>query len=266
MKKDLMDGLKSRRLWFAVFSCLLFCLGIHFYTQWDLARFEAELPKVPQRDTSDTPAETESSRANPETDTPRGHFHEDGTFHAAPHVGDMHATDSQPLSTGEYKPPANWDELPLEERQRLWAEAYRAKWGDDPSFTGEYRHTHDEHGRLRRHYRNRPLLTHYDIRVGFVPPPGVLQHYLKLQADVRSAKDAGDTHRAEALMAEMQQLALSHQGAVPVRPYGFAFYGDKLLSDEEDLLLEAEATRELYELMGIEHLYEFYEGHFYNNP
>ena len=87
MKNALMDVLKSRLFWYAVFACLLFCLGIHFYTQWDLARFEAEMPPVPRRLTSDTTVETPGDISlETETDTQDGHFHEDGTWHAEPHA------------------------------------------------------------------------------------------------------------------------------------------------------------------------------------
>ena len=75
MKNALLDVLKSRRIWYAVLGCLLFCLGIHFYTQWDLARFEEEMPPVPHRLTSEATAES-----------PAGHFHADGTWHAEPHT------------------------------------------------------------------------------------------------------------------------------------------------------------------------------------
>ena len=57
----------------------LFCLGIHLYTQWDTARFEAFLqtpPPVQER----FPQETHSIEPNakPAEPTHAGHFHPDG--------------------------------------------------------------------------------------------------------------------------------------------------------------------------------------------
>ena len=74
MKNALIDVLKSRLIGYAVFACLLFCLGIHFYTQWDLARFEAQR--------NDGPPARATQTHLPETQA--GHFHADGTFHAEP--------------------------------------------------------------------------------------------------------------------------------------------------------------------------------------
>ena len=88
MKNALLDVLKSRLIWYAVLGCLLFCLGIHFYTQWDLARFEAEMLASKRRPTSERKAETAAAIANPDkpTKTQAGHFHADGNLlHAEPH-------------------------------------------------------------------------------------------------------------------------------------------------------------------------------------
>ena len=88
MKNALLYVLKSRLIWYAVLGCLLFCLGIHFYTQWDLARFEAEMLASKRRPTSKRKAETEAAIANPDkpTKTQDRHFHADGNpLHAEPH-------------------------------------------------------------------------------------------------------------------------------------------------------------------------------------
>ena len=92
MKNALLEVLKSRSIWYAVLACLLFCLGIHFYTQWDLARFEAELPASKRRPTSEAPA---------------GHFHADGTWHGEPHspvaaLSPPHQAQAHPQETPEF--------------------------------------------------------------------------------------------------------------------------------------------------------------------
>ena len=102
MKNALLDVLKSRLIWYAVLACLLFCLGIYFYTQWDIARFEAEMPAVPHRPTSERKAKSPAAIANPNkpTETQDGHFHEDGTWHAGPHAT-ADAEQSEPRSNAD---------------------------------------------------------------------------------------------------------------------------------------------------------------------
>ena len=98
MKNALLDVLKSRLIWYAVLGCLLFCLGIYFYTQWDLARFSVSHPKVPQRLTSDTTAETEADIANEtETETQAGHWHGE-QWHAEPHAAPSPTTETAPVA------------------------------------------------------------------------------------------------------------------------------------------------------------------------
>ena len=153
----------------------------------------------------------------------------------------------------------DWDKLSPEERRKRWAEAYRAKWGDDPSWDGEYRHVHDCKGIVRRHYRNKYLLTQYQTRISFAPNPAELERYLNLKEDYHSAESVGDFPKTTSIREEMQKLVDSAQGEIPVPPYGLIYYGDPSLSPEEERLLGDEATKDLYKLMGIEHLYEFYE-------
>lgn len=46
--KNVLKVLKSRLFLFSLLGCFLFCRGIHLYTRWSLARFEASLPSAPQ--------------------------------------------------------------------------------------------------------------------------------------------------------------------------------------------------------------------------
>ena len=106
-------------------------------------------------------------------------------------------------------------------------------------------------------------MTDYEIRIGFAPPPNVLQQYRQLQTEYHRAKAAGDTQKTETLFAEMQEIVDNYQGELPARPYAYATYGN--FSPEDGIPYKEEATREVYQLMGIEHLFEFYEKQFFNN-
>ena len=90
MKNVLKDLFKSRLIRFSLLGCLLFCLGLHLYTQWDLKRFETSLQK--ERPSTLDPADAETSdAATPTENAQGGHFHSDGTFHAGPHETDAPA-------------------------------------------------------------------------------------------------------------------------------------------------------------------------------
>ena len=171
---------------------------------------------------------------------------------------------SSPVSPDDkFAVPANWDQLSPEERRKRFRDGYYAEWGDEPSWDGEYRHVYDKKGRIRRHYRNRALMTNYETRIGFAPPPNVLQQYRQLQTEFHRAEHAGDTKKTETLLAEMQEMVDNYQGELPARPYAYATYGK--FSPEDGISYKEEATREVYQLMGIEHLFEFYENQFFNN-
>ena len=75
----LKDLLKSRIIQFSLIGCILFCLGLHLYTQWDLKRFEASLQK-------ETPSTLETSSPAMRKENAQGaHFHADDTWHEGPH-------------------------------------------------------------------------------------------------------------------------------------------------------------------------------------
>lgn len=193
-----------------------------------------------------------------------GHWHADGMSHGAPNetpqVSSPLLSDTGKLGTSAG---VDWNQLSAEERHKRWRDAYYAKWKDEPSWNGEYRHVYDKKGRIRRHYKNRALMTDYETRIGFAPPPNVLQQYRQLQTEYHRAEDAGDTQKTETLFAEMQEMVDNYQGELPARPYVYATYGK--FSPEDGIPYKEEATREIYQLMGVEHLFEFYEKQFFNN-
>ena len=152
----------------------------------------------------------------------------------------------------------DWKALSLEERRKRWTEAYRAKWGDDPPWNAEYRHVHDSKGKVRRHYRNKPLVTDYEIRINFAPTPVILERYLTLKTSYHNAESAGDFPKATSILEEMQKIVDNNQAELPKRPFGIAYYG-KSVSPEVERQLNDDAVKELYTFMGVTHLYEFYE-------
>lgn len=216
------------------------------------------------------PVEVEKQQPQPPAKVPvgdtsqqGGHFHADGTWHAETHAPQVASSPVSP--DGQIATPAGADrnQLSPEERRKRFRDTYYAKWGDEPSWDGEYRHVYDKKGRIRRHYRNRTLMTNYETRIGFAPSPNVLQQYQQLQTEYHRAEHAGDTKKTETLLAEMQEMVDNYQGELPARPYAYATYGK--FSPEDGIPYKEEATREVYQLMGIEHLFEFYENQFFNN-
>ena len=85
----------KRKLIVAIVVIIAACVAVHFYVQWEKARFDASLPEVPAEDTAG------------------GHWHGD-EWHAEPHVADE-APPVQPVTR-----PAETDEMEAA-RQRVEA-------------------------------------------------------------------------------------------------------------------------------------------------
>jgi hypothetical protein len=246
----------------ATCCAIAFVAAVYFGGRYILGHGRIEAPTP---DSAKVPLlENKEEKPGP---TAKGHWHGDVW-----HPDDAHDAPNQTTATGQklieqpsetkqrkYPVGPDWDKLSPEERRKRWTEAYRSKWGDDPSWNGEYRHVYDCKGIVRRYYRNKYLLTQYQTQTGFAPNPAELERYLNLKEDYHSAESVGDFPKATSIREEMQKLVDSAQGEIPVPPYGLIYYGAPSLSPEEERLLGDEATKELYKLMGIEHLYEFYE-------
>lgn len=76
------------------------CLGVYFYAQWDMKRFDASLPKPPAADTVVETLTEDSGRgypdaAHPADETAAGHWHGD-TWHEEPHTAEP-APPAQPV-------------------------------------------------------------------------------------------------------------------------------------------------------------------------
>ena len=264
----MLKELFSNRLFIGALAFFVLCVvGSLLYMHHDMEKGAEELAETQEhvKQLTEKPQlQPEITAQVPIDDTSQGgHWHGD-EWHAEPHDTPQVASPAS-RDTGEFDTSAgvDWNQITPEERKKRFRNAYYAKWGDEPSWNGEYRHVQDKKGRIRRHYRNRALLTQYEIRIGFAPPPNVLQQYQQLQVEYYSAKDAGDTPKTETLFAKMQKLVDNYQGELPARPYFYATYGK--FSPEDGIPYKEDATRELYQLMGIEHLFEFYEHQFFNN-
>ena len=65
---------------------LAVCLGVYFYAQWDMKRFDASLPEPPPADTAvETPMETAGEDTGDEPSA--GHWHGD-VWHEEPHTAE----------------------------------------------------------------------------------------------------------------------------------------------------------------------------------
>lgn len=84
MKNVLKDLFKSRIIRFSLLGCILFGLGIYFYTQRELKRFEESLPKAPQLVSSTTATTAENENAVAPTENAEDGHENDGASHAAP--------------------------------------------------------------------------------------------------------------------------------------------------------------------------------------
>ena len=147
---------------------------------------------------------------------------------------------------------------------RTW-ESYRNFWGFDPPIVDAYnRHPYramlDNWGAPTQWFRSTEYVSHYGRRTGFRPDPGQLERYLSLQADWKRALLDGRSDVAGNLRHQMRLLEASAQGEIPVpHTYRLLYYGDLPETPEEDSAKKAEAIRDVYKRMGIEHLYDFYE-------
>ena len=209
----------------------------------------------------------EAGKPPPPGASPNGHWH-DGVWHEEPHAAPADTTTApqtlSKLSEAEIK--ARVKAL----REQQLAE-YRDKWGEDPSPDGSYQHFRDNHGNVHRHYRNTVVVSHYDLKTGFAPMPVQLQQYKQLRAALKDKLSdlkngelySGDTlAEIQRIRSEIQTLVDSSQGEVP-DPTGFGYYGDPI-PIENQIKLDNKAVLELYQRLGVEHLYELYkEKHSY---
>ena len=100
----------------------LFCLGIHLYTRWDTARFEASLQTPPP--VQEPPPKPHSTEPQAPQGGQAGHFHADGTFHPEPRSSDEEAP-LPPITAEPHTP--EWREQ-LRARKAVQRQADIAAW------------------------------------------------------------------------------------------------------------------------------------------
>lgn len=143
-------------------------------------------------------------------------------------------------------------------------ESYRNYYGFDPPNGDEFHIIEDDWGMRFRHFRNTAAVVGYGRTQGFRPTVKQFARYRKLQADLDFAKmlrfNDEPTPEEQQIRQEIRELVDSAQGEIPSfsQQREHIYYGDKL-DPETRRTKRAEATRDLYKRMGIEHLYEFYE-------
>ena len=106
----------------AIGIAIAFCLGVYFYAQWDMKRFDASLPEPAAADTVvETPTETAvediSDAAQPAAETSAGHWHGD-EWHEEPHF-------AAPDPPGEPTQPVVEEPRPVKEESPWRAELKR---------------------------------------------------------------------------------------------------------------------------------------------
>ena len=237
----------------AIGVLLAFCIGIHFYAEWNMAQFDASLPKPPAQ-TARQAAETETTEAG---HTEAGHWHGD-EWHAEPQVemdepaeqkvravtppsGDMTETTPTAAKLPDYE---------YTDEERAWY----AQRGLEPPPNG-YAYVSDENGNLFLQQSGVPRITIH-TRIGFAPTEEQYERYLQLEAQLEDARAQGDTDEKNRLVNEIATLKAEAQGPVPYATGGSWFPG--VVSSEEvhartDKYF-AEALDKAFEELGLGHL------------
>ena len=188
-------------------------IGLHFYAEWQMARFDASLPTPPP------PAEEQSG----------GHWHGD-EWHAEPHTvsetGQADASaEAGPLiphiAAPELPPDAiDLSKLSPEELEQAIAQFY-AQAGVEPPPEGydylwEAPHVvkRDENGEPILHKNGEPVIE-ISYQRGFAPTYEQYQRFKQLRAEALAAEAEGDLDTAQAARDEMKWIWDNAQGDVP---------------------------------------------------
>ena len=189
-------------------------LGLHFWAEWQMAKFDASLPTPPP------PADTDTG----------GHWHGD-EWHAEPHTvsetGQVDASvEAEPLiphiAAPELPPDAiDLSKLSPEELEQAIAQFY-AQAGVEPPPEGydylwEAPHVvkRDENGEPILHKNGEPVIE-ISYQRGFAPTYEQYQRFKQLRAEALAAEAEGDFDTAQAARDEMKWIWDNAQGEVPV--------------------------------------------------
>ena len=188
-------------------------LGLHFWAEWQMAKFDASLP------TPTPPADTDTG----------GHWHGD-EWHAEPHTvsetGQADASaEAEPLiphiAAPELPPDAiDLSKLSPEELEQVIAQFY-AQAGVEPPPEGydylwEAPHVvkRDENGEPILHKNGEPVIE-ISYQRGFAPTYEQYQRFKQLRAEALAAEAEGDLDTAQAARDEMKWIWDNAQGEVP---------------------------------------------------
>ena len=144
------------------------------------------------------------------------------------------------------------------------AESYRAYYGFYPPTEEDYfKPVQDNFGNWIKHYRNTAVIVKWGKRIGFRPTLDQLARYKQLQDELALLQTLSVNNEQNPaipmVLEEIRVLVDNAQGEIPtLLPQDGIYYGDAT-TPAQDKIIEAEARKDLYKRMGIEHLYEFYE-------
>ena len=205
----------NRTLIAAIVVIIAACIGLHFWAEWEKARFDASLPKPPEPTTAHTAS--------------GGHWHGD-EWHAEPHTADETAqarasSEGEPLvphiAAPEPPPDAiDLSKLSPEEFEQAIAQFY-AQAGVEPPPEGygylweaPFVVKRDENGEPMQYKIGEPIITIFYAQ-GFAPTQAQYEQYKQLQAEANLAELEGDFDTAQQLHNKIQQIRANAQGEVP---------------------------------------------------
>ena len=240
-------------------------IGLHFWAEWEKARFDASLPTPPaeeeQQVINDTADDTVEDTVE---DTSGGHWH-DGEWHAEPHLEQASQVTDESKTLTATNTPHPLDYLSGEEREE-WIRQRYALFGLEPPPKG-YEYLWDPQiGNAKRDESGSPILHRIgepiiDVeiewtKIGFAPTAEQYEQYLLLEAQFARAEAAGDTTTAKRLADELKALEAEAQGELPVAYTSGTF--DGVVSPEEVQSITnryiTEALERAYRERGLEHL------------
>ena len=209
----------------AIGILLAFCLGIHFYAEWQKARFDASLPKPPP-----TPEQEVQAAPQEELDLGPGLQLDDNFIAIPPAETTLEFTQEEIeiindaiVQHEDENSPFFVDFTKLPERilRKIFAKFY-TDLGLEPPPPGydyvwddiEVPHI-DENGNYVLRKQGEPIVE-VKIGIGFAPTPEELERYLQLDNQYAFADATGNTAEAERLLAEIEQLKASAQRERPL--------------------------------------------------
>ena len=249
----------------AIGFLLAFCLGIHFYAEWNMAQFDASLPKPPP-----TPEQEVQAESQEELDLGPGLQLNDNFISIPPAETTLEFTreeikiinDAIVQHEDENSPFfVDFTKLPERVLRKIFDKFY-TDLGLEPPPPGydyvwddiEVPHI-DENGNYVLHKQGEPIVE-LKIGIGFAPTPEELERYLQLDNQHAFAEAKGNTAEAERLLAEIEQLKASAQRERPLGASSRWLVSAKQKAADPDKAsrLRREKYHEALREYGLEHI------------